>query len=334
MKRIAMSRIGGALAGMVLVCVFWMRIGLGAARAGVESPATFTVENSQLRSPLTVIAYGDTRFTDPTNTSATNPKVRQWLVQEIAKEAPDAVLVNGDIPLSGSVKNDYTVFKRETKVWSDLHLRIFPVLGNHELNGSQRECLENWWDTFPELRGRRWYSVQLGSRVYIIALDSNESSLTASEQGRWLKLQLDSLPVSVDFVFLSLHHPPVADVQGFHNASHNPRANEIALQRLLSDISPHRHARFIVTAGHVHNYERRIQDNVLYLVCGGGGAKPYPVERTPGDLYTRPLFPNYHYVKFTLEEDRMHGTMFRVSEPSADAPHFMAEDNFDVIANP
>src|SRR5260370_25994047 len=61
---------------------------------------TFVVPESQLSHPLTVITYGDTRFTDPANTTATNPKVRQWLVQRIAEERPDAVLLNGDLPLA------------------------------------------------------------------------------------------------------------------------------------------------------------------------------------------------------------------------------------------
>ena len=47
---------------------------------------------------------------------------------------------------------------------------------------------------------------------------------------------------------------------------------------------------------HIHNYERLVRDGVTYLVSGGGGAKPYEVERTPADLYQSRDFPNYHYV--------------------------------------
>jgi len=35
--------------------------------------------------PLRIIVYGDTRFTDPKETSASNPKVRRWLVDKIAE---------------------------------------------------------------------------------------------------------------------------------------------------------------------------------------------------------------------------------------------------------
>jgi hypothetical protein len=37
------------------------------------------------------------------------------------------------------------------------------------------------------------------------------------------------VPRSVDFVFIFLHHPPVADLQTDANTSHNPRPNERSL---------------------------------------------------------------------------------------------------------
>src|SRR5580698_7880464 len=66
-----------------------------------EPGVTFRVEN--VPSPTTIIAYGDTRFTDPANVQSTNPKVRRWLVQKIASENPVAIVINGDLPLAGDV---------------------------------------------------------------------------------------------------------------------------------------------------------------------------------------------------------------------------------------
>ena len=51
--------------------------------------------------------------------------------------------------------------------------------------------LENWWNAFPPMRNRRWYSAQLGSRVYLIALDSDTSLLPGSNQARWIEKQID-----------------------------------------------------------------------------------------------------------------------------------------------
>jgi len=190
----------------------------------------------------------------------------------------------------------------------------------------------NWWAAFPELRDRRWYSAQLGSRVYTITLDSDASLLSDSMQRRWLVRQVQELPATVDFLIISLHHPPVADIQTHFEVDHNPRPNEIALRDLLSKLGPQMHARMVVSAGHIHNYERHLVGDVVYLVSGGGGAKSYPVERTPDDLYHSDLFPNFNYVKFTLQGDRLMGTMYRVTDPDASVLTVQPKDSFQVMA--
>ena len=244
-------------------------------------------------------------------------------------------MLNGDVPLNGDIQNDYAVFHSETKAWRDAHLRVFPTLGNHEFAGPDpKQALESWWNNFPELRNRRWYSVQLGSRVYVLALDSDASLLPESDQSRWIDKQIAGLPSSIDFVIVTMHHPPVADVQTHIFVDHNPRPNEFALRDYLSKAAQTSHARFLVSAGHIHNYERNIVDGVVYLVAGGGGAAPYFVERTPQDLYQSVLFPNFHYVKFTLEKDRLQGTMYRVSDPESPTLAVAIKDSFDITVKP
>ena len=299
-----------------------------------EPGATFRIADRELSTPATIIAYGDTRFTDPTNIKSTNPKVRRWLVQKIAGEKPSAIVINGDLPLAGDVLNDYAVYKTETQIWRDNHLHVFQTLGNHEFHGDMQQSLENWWNTFPEMRNRRWYAAQIGSRIYVMAIDSDTSLLPGSDQDRWIRQQLTSLPSSVDFLLVTMHHPPVADVQTHILVDHNPRPNEIAFRDLLSETAPKMHARIIVSAGHIHNYERNVVNDVVYLVSGGGGAPPYFVERTKEDLYQSILFPNYHYVKLTLLPDRLHAEMIRVTDPEADEPAFQVKDKFDIPVKP
>jgi hypothetical protein len=323
-----------AAASAVLVAQVPTAGNLPTDRLFSEPGPTFRIADVQGSSPMTFVAYGDTRFTDPANTRQSNPRIRQWMVGQIAKENPAAIIMNGDIPLAGTVASDYSVFQTETKTWRDLHLRVFPALGNHEFIGEPRNDLDNWWNTFPEMRNRRWYSAQLGSRVYLLALDSDTSLLPGSDQARWIEKQINDLPPSIDFVIVSLHHPPVADVQKHIEVDHNPRPNEIALRDYLSQAARTSHARFLVSAGHIHNYERSVVDGVTYLVAGGGGAPPYFVERTPEDLYQSILFPNYHYVKLTVEKDRLHGAMYRVTDPEAEHLTVELKDTFDLTAKP
>ncbi len=299
-----------------------------------QSGPTFVVTEKQLNKPVSLITYGDQRFTDPSNTDATDPRVRQWLVSRIGVEKPDAVVLNGDVPLAGNVKNDYAVYREETQPWRAAKLRVYPALGNHEFHGNTEECLENWWTAFPEMRGRRWYSVALGKRIYVIALDSDTSLLPGSPQTSWLDGQVSGLPDSVDFVLITMHHPPVADFQKHLEVSHNPRPNEIALRDYLSHAAQQSHAQFLVSAGHIHNYERATYEGVTYLVSGGGGAHPYFVERTPEDQYRSVLFPNYHYVKLTLDGRTLRGVMYRVVNPEAETLAVEVKDTFVIEAKP
>ena len=282
---------------------------------------------------MTVILYGDTRFTDPANTTAANPKARAALVARIADEQPDAIVINGDLPWHGGDAADYDVFRAETAAWRARSLRVIPALGNHEFSsGAAADCLEHWWTAFPELRGKRWHAEDVGSAVRVLALDSLSPLVAGSEQRTWLEHEVATLPESVQFVLVALHHPPVADIQTRLRVDHNPRPNEIALADYLAEVARTSRARFLVASGHIHNYERFLRDDVVYLVSGGGGAVPYEVDRTPADLYQDSEFPNFHYVKLTVTDGTMKGVMWRLDEPSGTTAGFTVKDTFELQA--
>ncbi|HEX3396337.1 MAG TPA: metallophosphoesterase [Steroidobacteraceae bacterium] len=306
-----------------------------AAGAGAGAAPTFSVPDSALPDPLVWIAYGDTRFTQAGETVASSPTARRALVAKIAAENPAAIFIDGDLVYHG-LPEDYDVYRTETEVWRDNHLRVYPALGNHELSACLESlCLDRWWHAFPQLRGRRWYSVAIGSKVIGIALDSDASLLPGSEQQTWLKTQVAALDPAVRVVFIVMHHPPVADVQTVKRVDHNPRANEQALALYLKGAARHAAARFVVSAGHIHNYERFSQDGVAYLVSGGGGATPYEVDRTATDLYQNMEFPNYHYLRFELRGQTLVGEMMRLQDYAAAGPaHWRTQDRFEISLQP
>jgi hypothetical protein len=284
---------------------------------------------AQRDATVTVIAYGDTRFTDPSNTTPSNPKARTALVTRIADQQPDAIVISGDLPWHGGTPGDYDVFRAETQAWRQRRIRILPTLGNHEFAQCEpAECLQNWWAAFPELRGKRWYAADVGPTVRILSLDTMSPLLAGSEQRTWLEHEVAALPWTVQFVLVSVHHPPVADIQTRLLVDHNPRPNEIALAKYLEAVAPTTTARFLVNAGHIHNYERFLQNDVLYLISGGGGAAPYEVDRTPSDLYQSNEFPNFHYMRLIIGGGKLKGEMYRLDEPSAPIPHFTLKDSF------
>ena len=302
--------------------------------------ATFSVNDADLPDPLMFIVYGDMRFTNPQETAATNPSVRLALIDKIAEEQPAAVFINGDLTWHG-LSDDYAEYREETRPWRQLHLRIYPALGNHEFAAcAEAECLELWWSAFPELRGRRWYSVAFGRRVLAVALDSDASLLPGSEQRSWLEHQLSGIDPKVQVILFVLHHPPVADLQTRISRTTTRGRMSRRSPSILTALAAHTQARIVVSAGHIHNYERFVRDGVTYLVSGGGGAKPYEVDRTPADLYQSRDFPNYHYVRFELRPNVLVGEMFRLKngapvEPKIGAPAvFEVRDRFELTLPP
>jgi hypothetical protein len=316
---------------VVLGAVLLLCGALAAAQTEVPGPAAaaLSVGDEELHSPLSFIVYGDMRFTDPRETEKSRPGARMALVQKVATEPADALFLTGDLPLHGGDPKDYQELAKETAPWVEQHLRVYPVLGNHEFQDCEEAaCLAAWWQAFPALTGRRWYAVALGSRVRALVLDSNASLLPGSEQRGWLEEQLQTLPQEARFVMVLLHHPPLAD-----QSLLTVRANERSLGTYLGSLAPRSTARFIVVSGHVHNYERFERDGVVYVVSGGGGAKPHPVIREKGDKYRAKVTPNFHYVHFTLQEQRLSAEMVRLEDSAAESPHvWKVRDRFEVLA--
>ena len=312
------------------VLMFAVMLGAPACAA-----TTFSVPDAVLPEPLVLVAYGDMRFTDAAETSASSPRARQALVARIAQEKPAALFISGDIPWHG-VAADYKVYRSETKLWRKKHLRVFPALGNHEFSMCESaSCLDLWWKAFPQLRGLRWYSVGIGSKVVAISLDSASALDPQSEQGAWLEAQVGSLGAAVRVVLIVMHHPPVADVQTVKLVDHNPRTNEETLVPLLKKAAANSAARFVVSAGHIHNYERNAQDGVMYLVSGGGGARPSEVDRDQHDLYQGTDFPNFHYVRFELQAGSLKGEMIRLEDYDAAKPaQWRSRDRFEITLRP
>jgi Icc-related predicted phosphoesterase len=260
--------------------------------------------------PFRFIAYGDTRFTDPRNTDASNPSVRQALVQAIADAHPAFISIGGDIAYRGDDVNDWKIWDKETAVWSEKKIPVYPALGNHDLYGDQKVALANYFQRFPDLQNNRYYSVRAANTLLMV-LDSSLDE-TSGPQGQWMAHEMDTLPSDVDFVCLVLHHPPYTESSDeAAGGGHSARHPEQTLAQMLEERQRRTRARFVVFAGHVHNYERYEHNGVTYFVTGGGGARPYMVPRKPGD----PLFGkavNYHYLLVEVDRGKMKITMNRL----------------------
>ncbi len=267
--------------------------------------------NARLRSSFKFIAYGDTRFTDPANTTAADPEVRQRLVRAIAEAHPNFITFGGDIVFNGDKDDDWRVYDRETAIWRERRIPVYPALGNHDLHGDLKIALENYFARFPELKQNRFYSVHAANSL-MLTLDSALDE-TEGPQGIWLQDQLEHLPGSVDFVFIVLHHPPYTSSsdEKTYGGGHSARSPEQKLAAYLEEQQKKLRARIVVFSGHVHNYERHEHAGVTYFVCGGGGAHAYPITRGADDKFQSQEV-NYHYMLVEVQGGKLRATMNRL----------------------
>ena len=265
--------------------------------------------------PFRFVAYGDTRFHDPKDTDAANPQVRVALVQAIAQADPAFICFTGDVVYNGYDANDWKVWDSETSVWRDKKIPVYPALGNHDLHGSEKTALGNYFQRFPDLKSSRYYSARAGNSI-ILVLDSSLPEI-AGPQGEWLIGELDHVPSDVDFVFLMDHHPPYtssSDAKMF-GGGHSARPPEQALAKMLEERQAHARFRMVFFSGHVHNYERHEHGGITYLVSGGGGAHAYPISRAPDDPFQSKEV-NYHYLLVEVDRQQVKITMNRLEMTS------------------
>jgi hypothetical protein len=294
--------------------------------AAGDEPPRFELPGPQAGSSMVFVAYGDTRFSRREDVA--NPFARRALVEKIAHENPAAIFIGGDLVYQGSDPEEYDIYKSETAPWSTQRIAVFPALGNHEFQGcvNDEPCLDNWWNTFSALRPYRWYSVTIGSTLLALILDSDAALKPGSAQRAWFERQITTADPRIKFILILLHYPPVRDP--FY-----PRArDEREVARYLARKARSLPAQVVVVGSHVHNYERYYRDGVMYFVSGGGGAKPHPAARMFGELSKLKTAVNYHYLRFTLQDDRLTGTMVRLDATEHSGNPWTEPDRFEIKA--
>lgn len=302
-------------------------------RPGSDTKPTFVLKQFAPGQSLHMVAYGDMRFTDPANSKGTNPRIRQYLVDKIALEKPQVLLLTGDMPYTGDKTADWEEYQKETRAWKAQSFPVFPTIGNHEIYNDKAKGIANYLENYPHLAGHRYYSALLGS-VEILSLDMTTSVAPRSDQARWFSAQLEHLPPQVEFLLILYHLPWLADEQSRLVAGLPTRDSQV-LRGILRAALPKMRAKVVVFNGHIHNYERFEEEGVEYVVTGGGGAVPYPVLiRGKHDLYKDPGYPVYNFLTVEVHDHQLQGVMWKVIDPDSKSLEVEAKDNFVVHANP
>jgi hypothetical protein len=294
--------------------------------------------------PFKFVVFGDMRFAEQDSyfgKHIANGVARQSVVQDVVRADPAFVFMTGDLVFRGFHAEDWKSFEEGMSALRKTNVPIFPALGNHEVGpfpawasgisfsrGStlERAGLANYHKEFPEIPGTRgWYSVRYAN-CYFLVLNSTRDDSRSSPQREWMNRQLDSIPGDTDYVFVILHHPPHTAAP---DALHRVRPQEKDLATALEEKQKMMHARIIVIAGHVHNYERYEFNRVQYIVSGGGGAEPHKFTRSVDDLYAKqdPLIQDqFHYCLITVNHSKLKFEMMRLNEKGK----FERKDHFEL----
>ena len=223
------------------------------------------------------------------------PHEREMVRDAIRKLAPDLILYGGDAVGFGTYKPFWEEFSRDYRGFT-----LYPVIGNHDLYGSDETALDYYFSLFPHLDHHRWYDVTFGPVLFVL-LDSNRGNMTDAEwdaQSAWLEQELaraDASP-AVRMVALMSHHPPLSVSSG----------GGIELVRTTFYERARQHAKFcLYLSGHHHAYQHIVDGKRQVLVAGGGGGPLFFSAGTPlpGDARLVKSAVAQHVVRGVLGEN-------------------------------
>jgi Icc-related predicted phosphoesterase len=198
------------------------------------------------------------------------------------------VLMAGDnIYQYGEIEKVKKVFELPYADLLAQNIRFQAVLGNHDIDNEENGKEQIDYAGY-NMQGRYYNFTQ--NPVDFFALDTNHNAPWKAEL-EWLDRKLSTSKARWKVVFG--HHPLYSS--GRHGTS----------QELIDRLSPlfAKHSVRLYICGHDHSYERtKAIDGTTYVVCGGGGAGLYGVDRSSWTEYSE---SRHCFATFDVYEDRL-----------------------------
>jgi predicted phosphodiesterase len=206
-----------------------------------------------------------------------NGRERKLIIEEIARREPAFVLHLGDLTARGSSVQQWREFDELHKQFLEKKIPYFPILGNHDLYGNHVVALQHYFDRFPHLQEKRWYSF-VWKGIAVISVDSNFSSFTKEEkksQEKWYLSELQRLEEdrSIGHIIICCHEPPFTN-------SRIVRPNSKVKTSFADPFLRYSKTHFFFS-GHSHSYERFQIEGKFFIVSGGGGGPRHQVFTDP-----------------------------------------------------
>jgi 3',5'-cyclic AMP phosphodiesterase CpdA len=229
---------------------------------------------------LTFAVLGDNRGNLP---------ILEQLLRQMSRDPELQFAIHlGDMVEKGELPR-YRRFVQSVR--QNLPMPLLAVIGNHELAGDPEGT------RYTGIFGPRDFSFRLESH-YFIMFDDNAKSGPDAAQRRWLEGELQKArSYKTRLVFL---HVPLFDPRGGAHHHCLPPQSARRLQVLFK-----KYRVTCVFAGHIHSYFEGRWDGVPYAITAGAGAPLYG--KDPQHFF-------YHYLKVTLQGDRVQIQVRRLEE--------------------
>jgi hypothetical protein len=244
-----------------------------------------------------------------------NNRVRRLISDEIVRHDPAFVLHLGDLTAWGASESQWKDFDALHKAYYEKKIPYFPILGNHDLSGRDAACMRNYFERFPHLEKRRWYSFTWKNIAFIM-VDSNFTTLTPEqqkEQSQWYLIELERFEkqASVDYVIVCCHHPPFTNSRVIKPSQ--------TVERFLADPFLRFRKTRLFFSGHNHSYERFQRDGKFFIVSGGGGGPRHklavkPAETTYPDQFEGPAIRFFHFCEIEVGEKALNYRVVQVEK--------------------
>jgi 3',5'-cyclic AMP phosphodiesterase CpdA len=237
------------------------------------------------------------------------------LLREIADRNPAFVINLGDLTADGSSETQWKYFDEDNKPIFDKHIPYYAIFGNHEYFGNEIKSYINFYLRFPQLKGKKWYSINIQNTGFIM-LNSNFDALSvkdSKEQLDWYISELNKMENDgkVKFICVLSHHPP------YTNSTIVNPSDEIRNLYVSPFTKSQKAALFF--SGHCHSYEKFTDSGKYFIVSGGGGGPRQKLNTNKSsrkyiDLFEGPEIRFFHFCELEINHNSMHVKVVRLND--------------------
>jgi 3',5'-cyclic AMP phosphodiesterase CpdA len=256
-----------------------------------------------------------------------NNQERKLVLGAILDRDPAFVINLGDLTAYGSSAAHWREFDLNHRLFRERRIPYLPILGNHEFYGQNQKALANFFNRFPYLEGRHFYSFAW-NRIAFILLDSKFGKMNGRErkvQSDWYLNELERFErdENIDFIIACCHEAPFTNNTVI-------KANLVAQTEFAEPFARFSKAALFFS-GHSHAYEKFMVRKKLFIDSGGGGGPRHKLDIDPKTRRYDDLYPGgkIRFFNFCEIERTEAGLLVKVHRLKSDGTFDIA-DQFTV----